>query len=275
MKTNTHPPGSHTGIANPKCYARGDSNCSTNRSKEHFISATLLRQIELNGTAKVAGLKWQQKESFNVIPLSGLASSILCERHNNALSPLDACMGSFAEAIRAYDASLLSNTTAETSEQRTFSGDDIERWMVKCLLGLTASKNLSATNLKPECVDLLFANVDWPQGWGLYFSASPVSPVHHSDSFLIETRVDPARQLILAADFVIRGLPFVICLGKPDRPESMGLFRPEAIVLRSGACEKVLALSWLDGPKSRVILLDRARTYDGTPPDWKVWERKG
>jgi len=275
MSTNTHPPGAITGYAHAKCYASGDRNCSSKISKEHFISETLLRQIHLNNTAKVAGLKWQQKETFNVVPLPGLASSILCERHNNALSPLDTCMGLFSETIGEFDAALRLCTSAEASEEKHFSGDDIERWMVKCLLGLTTSKNLHSTNLKPECVDLLFANIPWPEGWGLYFSDSSAKPIHHSASFLIETRVDLARGLVLAADFVIRGVPFTLCLGKPDNPASFGLFRPEAIVFRHGQCEKVLVLSWLGGPMSPVILLERSGTYDGPPPDWKEWERNG
>lgn len=107
--------------------------------------------------------------------------------------------------------------------------------MVKCILGLTASKNLNITNTKPECIDLLFGNINWPEGWGLYFRVFADTPLYHSDSFLIETQVDPARQLILAARFTIRGLPMVLCLSKPDVPENMGLFHPEAIIFRSGA----------------------------------------
>lgn len=273
--TNTHPRGPITGYANIKCYARGDHNCSRKISKEHFISETLLRQIHVNNTAKVAGLKWQQKETFNVVPLSGLASNILCERHNNALSPLDGCIGSFAKTIGEFDAALLSSTSADASEQRFFSGDDIERWMVKSLLGMSASKNLKSTKLKPECLDLLFANIEWPEGWGLYFSATSAKPMHHSASFLIETRVEPSQELIFAADFVIRGVPFLLCLGRPDNPASFGLFRPEAIVFKHEQCEKVLVLSWLGGPQSGVVLLNRAGTYDGAPPDWKEWERNG
>jgi len=275
MKTNTHPPGPITGHQNGKCYAHGDQNCSLKISKEHFISANLLRQIQLNNTAKIAGLKWQPKESFSIIPLSGLASSILCERHNNALSPLDACMGSLSEAIRDYDAALLSPTSTHAPEQRNFSGDDIERWMLKCLLGLTASKNLKTTNLKPECIDLLFGNIDWPEDWGLYFSVLVAAPIYHSSSFLIETQIDPARDLILAATFAIRGLPFVLCLGKPDIPENIGVFHPEAIVFGSGTCEKVLALSWVGGHKSPAILLERTGTYNGPSPNWREWERNG
>jgi hypothetical protein len=274
MNTNTHPRGTITGYSHSKCYARADQNCSKKISKEHFISKTLLMQIQLNNTAKIAGLSWQQNETFNIIPVSGLASRILCERHNNALSTLDACMGSFAQSIADYDAALNSNATSDASEIRTYSGDDLERWMVKALLGLTASNNLAATNLEPECVDLLFANTAWPEGWGLYFALSS-KQIHHSASFLIETKVDPARALILAANFTIRGVPFVLCLGKPDNPQSFGQFRPEAIVFRNGACEKVLELKWLHGAQSQAILLNHAGRYDGPPPDWNEWERNG
>ena len=147
--------------------------------------------------------------------------------------------------------------------------------MVKCILGLTASKNLNITNTKPECIDLLFGNINWPEGWGLYFRVFADAPLYHSDSLLIETQVDLARQLILAARFTIRGLPMVLCLGKPDIPENMGMFHPEAIIFRSGTCEKVLALSWASGPKSAAILLERVGTYDGPPPNWQEWERNG
>jgi hypothetical protein len=275
MKTNTHPKGSSTGYANPKCYVHGDRNCSKKISNEHFISATLLRQIHLNNTAKIAGLRWQQREAFNLVPLSGLASSILCERHNNALSPLDAGIGAFSQAIGDSDEALKSSGSAADFDCRDFSGDDIERWMVKCLLGLTASKNFNSASLKPECIDLLFANIEWPEGWGLYFSASIAAPIHHSASFLIETKIDPKRGLVLAAEFVIRGLPFTLCLGKPDSPASFGALRPEAIIFKNEKRERVLAFSWLGGPKSPPILLQRVGVYDGAPPDWNEWERNG
>lgn len=272
---NTHPPGVLTGYRHPKCYANADGNCSTKISKEHFVSATLLRQLGEDDTAKVAGLKWQQPESFKVVPIAGLASFILCERHNNALSPLDAGIGMFAEAIEAYDMALRDPAVGPDMEQRRFSGDDLERWMIKCLLGLTASNSLRANRLKPECLDLLFASAPWPEGWGLYFAGTAGKPIYHSGSFLIETRIDPASGLILAAKFVLRGLPFLLCLSAPDAGSSCGVYRPEALVFKSGVREKVLVLSWEGGRRSPSVRLDRTGSYDGPPPDWKDWERNG
>ena len=275
MNTNTCPPGVLTGYSHPKCYATGDRNCSSQISKEHFTSEVLLRQIQLNKTAKVSGLKWQQPETFNIVPLQRLASKILCERHYNSLDRLETSMGLFSEAIGVYDASLRSCTTAEESEQRQFSGDDIDRWMLKCLIGLKMSKNLISAQLRPEYIDLLFAISEWPEGWGLYFSPSPIMLIYHSPCILIETHVDQARGLVLAATFLIRGFPLMLCLGRPEDPTTIGLFRPEALFLKHSQCEKVLVLSWLGGPMGPPVVLERSGTYDGPPPNWKEWERNG
>ena len=275
MPTNTRPPGVLTEYSHPKCYAHADSNCSKKISKEHFISATLLRQLGTNDTSKVAGLRWQQPETFKDLPIAGITSFILCERHNNALSSLDASIGNFAGAIKDYDAALQAPHIGPDIEQRQFSGDDLERWMVKCLLGLTASNSLRSALLKPACIDLLFASAPWAEGWGLYFAAAAGKPIHHSGSLLIETRVDPVSGLILAADFVIRGLPFLLCVGEPGVGSSVGAYRPEALVFKSGAREKVLGLSWENGPRSPSLRLDRTGSYDGPPPDWKDWEKNG
>lgn len=53
-----------TNYCHPHCYA----NCSTKISQEHFISATLLRKLELT---KIAGLAWQQPDTFDRIPVKG------------------------------------------------------------------------------------------------------------------------------------------------------------------------------------------------------------
>ncbi|MEK6282822.1 MAG: hypothetical protein AABN95_20895 [Acidobacteriota bacterium] len=99
--------------------------------------------------------------------------------------------------------------------------------------------------------------------------------VYHSQSFLIETKVDPTRQLVLATTFVIRGFPFVMCMGTPGHPQQFGFLRPQAIVFRSGKSEMALEFCWSQGPASNAVFLDRAGSYDGPPPDWQDWEKNG
>lgn len=258
-----------------KCYARGNGSCSSKISKEHFISENLLRQIELNGTAKISGLSWQQPETFDIrgIKHKALAPKILCEHHNSALSPLDTTIGEFSEAIGDFDRATSPSATNPVSERKQFSGDNIEKWMLKCLLGMTASGSLKATaHLKPECLSLLFNNMEWPEGWGLYFKI-PNQPIYHSGSFLIETKINPANGLILAAEFYIRGMPFTLCMGRPDNPRSFGIHRPKEIIFESSACKKILKLAW-PAAYGESVTLSRVGTYDGPPPNWKEWEKK-
>lgn len=240
------------GYQHPRCYARGDANCSTKISKEHFISKTLLERIHRDNTAKIAGLAWQAPETFQRVPIKGLASKILCERHNSALSGLDAAFGAFTQAIRDFDRA---KTKERTKEK--FSGNDIERWTLKCLIGLTASGNLKS-GLKPECVDLLFKRRTWPEGWGLYFANVGSTPIYHTDSFAMETLIGPDRKIVLAAKFHIQGLPFILVLGTPGDAKSFGIRHPCEIVLRSAIGERRLRLSWEDGQPGDSVQLTRA-----------------
>jgi hypothetical protein len=259
-------PGPVSGIKHEKCYANADGNCSSKISKEHFISANYLEQIQLNNTAKVAGLTWQAPETFNLVPVKTMASNILCERHNNALSPLDAVFGSFAETVREFD-----RPGSTHSEAREISGSDIELWMLKCLVGLTASGNVKGT-LKPECSDILFGRIDWPEGWGLYFANQAGEQIYHSNSLLIETMVSPDNVVLLGKLF-IQGLPFLLVMGKPDNPQNVGVWRPATIIFKSPDSEKTITLSW-DGGCGPAICLTRTGRYDGPSPNWKEWEKK-
>ena len=96
-----------------------------------------------------------------------------------------------------------------------FPETDIERWMVKSYLGCRLQSNLKSTKLKPDMLDLLFANIEWPEGRGLYFSATSAKPMHHSAQFR-----DPSSMPIdTTAHFCWRLLssavsqPGLLCLG--------------------------------------------------------------
>jgi hypothetical protein len=268
MTGSIDPPGPPTGYRHAKCYASADANCSRKISREHSISESLLRRIELNNTAKVAGLAWQQRETFNKIPIKGMASKVLCKRHNEALSNLDAGVTALAARIHDFDQS---NPSANKSAY--FSGSDFERWMLKCLYGLSASGNINSTP-KLECLDLLFARRDWPDHWGLYFSMAQET-IYHTDSILIETLTDPTGSLILGTKFFIQGLPFILLLGRPDDPDAFGVWRPEKLVFKFPGSEKTLQLTWDSGARGPPVILTRTGSYDGHPPSWKDWERTG
>ena len=268
------PLGTPTGHRHAKCFASAGENCSTTISREHFISETLLRQIELNNTAKIAGLSWQQPKTFDIIPLKGLASKILCDRHNSALSPLDAAMGAFSQAIADIDRDLHPDADAPRFQRRQFCGEDLERWMLKCLIGMSVSGNIGGA-LNPKCLDLLYNRIAWPTGWGLYWLVDRGPVAHHASGFLIETNVHPQTNVIMFVRFTMRGLPLGLCLGKPDQPSAFGILRPSALSFRSGHRRRPIVLSWSRDRAGGPIQLNRAGTYDGPSPDWLPWERNG
>src|ERR1043166_3841555 len=216
------------GFSHPRCYAREDKDCSTKISLEHFISKNLLDRIDANSDRSViAGLAWQEPETFNSVPTKGLAANVLCESHNSRLADLDALIGKFADGVKDTD-----HGRFAPGKPFRASGSGIERWMLKCLLGMTNSNNITS-RLKPECLELLFGRTVWPEGWGLYFDTK-TRAIHHTDAIRIETLVGPDK-LILAAKFFIQGLPLTLALGKPDNREAFGIWRPAKIVFAGTA----------------------------------------
>jgi hypothetical protein len=229
--------------------------------------------VELSNAVKIAGLHWQENETFNIIGVNKLGSRVLCERHNNALSPLDAVVGGFALAIREFDHAFRVGAQSAPVDEKVFSGDDVQRWMLKCLIGLTASGNLNAA-VKPECVEVLYGRLPWPVGWGLYWLNRNPTTVYHSDSFAIEAAMDPQTQTILLGRFFIRGMHLGLCMGKPDHPQVFGVFRPAALIFRAPGRERRLILQWEGvGASHQAVFLERVGTYDGPPPDWREWEQ--
>ena len=262
-------PGPHTNYQHLKCYANGDRNCSTKISGEHFISKTYLTQIELNDTAKIAGLAWQEPCTFSIVPTKGLASNILCTRHNPALNGLDTEFGSFTNTIRDFDRG------QTVAANRTCSGRKLELWFLKCLVGLAKSGNIHGS-LKPKCVDILFERQIWPPEWGLYyFIGSGAGTIYHTDSLGVEPLVTPDRTTVLAGKFFVQGLPFILVMGKPGDPRAFGLWHPREIIFKFPTVEKRLALSWDGQAGTDSVILTRAGTYDGPPPIWEEWEKNG
>ena len=58
-------------------------------SREHFVSRGVLEAQTRDGVIFVRNFLWQKEPVWGATPES-LASKVLCKRHNEALSPLDA-----------------------------------------------------------------------------------------------------------------------------------------------------------------------------------------
>lgn len=81
------------------------------------------------------------------VPAKTLGARVLCEEHNNALSPLDGVGLRFFTALRMLGPSLEASD-GQDANYFGVNGRDVERWMLKLLIGV-------ATGFLPE------TKVDW------------------------------------------------------------------------------------------------------------------
>jgi len=250
----------------PRCYANGDGNCSPIISKEHFISASLLRRLELNKTIKVAGLSWQRPETFDLISIASFGSNILCDRHNSNLSRLDNSILQFVNTLHAID-------KKQFRKDVSFSGSDIERWMLKCVVGLAFSGNAKG-RVEQSWIDVLFRRANWPDRAGLYFATNSANPTFHTDSFLVET-LSGQDGVIRGARIFLQGFPFSILLGKPSMPNTFGLWRPRGMIFRFTKTEARIKFKWKSAFSDTAAILSRIGAYDRPPPTWREWEKAG
>jgi hypothetical protein len=167
---STSPPSPVTGRSLEACYASALRDCSEKISREHYVSESLLRYLSgANGGVAVSGLPWLHGEE-KVLPPNALASKILCERHNAALSPLDDI------AVRLFQ-SFDEIALQENSKRLVFlfNGHDLERWMLKALCGTVAVRRQTRgadVSIPKEWLEFLFGVKDFAQEQGLYVCRS-------------------------------------------------------------------------------------------------------
>jgi len=165
-----------TGIANSKCLAKFTNDCVEKISGEHYFSKSILKQINLK-TLNVGGSAWDR--TSGPVGINSLTVNCFCSRHNSMLHKLD------SEAAKLFATILRFHKELSSGEEYgphyvLFNYLDIERWLVKALLGASAAKltkingvfkGLNSDLIEPYLKFLFYGvqkNVD---GAGLYFYA--------------------------------------------------------------------------------------------------------
>lgn len=135
-------PGRPTDYSNPRCYLSFTRDCGEKISKEHYVSESILSQF--GDEVLVSGFPWEPSGYSKVRGVGTLTSPVLCERHNNALAPLDTYAGLAFKAISSAVGHATKDSISERTHVFVASGDALERWAIKTLLGLIASGTASA-----------------------------------------------------------------------------------------------------------------------------------
>lgn len=158
-----------TGYSNSRCYAKILSDCSAALSKEHYVSRSIL---DLLGDVHVISNASWLPPGTQSKPLrsKALGSRILCKRHNEMLSVLDAKAKDFLkQVIWAFS----EGSIALPDRRVAVDGDALELWVLKACCGFFASGELlvqgrqTKYDLPVEWLRILFQDAPWTRNTGL------------------------------------------------------------------------------------------------------------
>lgn len=263
------PPPPITGISNSKCYMSLLCNCSKERSGEHYVSQSVL--YEIGSPLKVSGLSWQQ-EKVQEFSVKSLKSRVLCKRHNNALSHLDTEAGRFFKTIRE----IASFSTPESFF--LFNGKDIERWMLKTLYGLLASKSLQArigqriiAPIDTKCLDLLFDKRPWNNQRGISIRTERDYTVVPSNSLYVSPVLDNRTSKVYGMRFTLRGFDFLLATTDFSIEAGTSLYRPKQIILEKNGKQKIIEFTWETPSHNQIAIFQ----WTGKLDSYEAWYNHG
>jgi hypothetical protein len=250
--------------SHPKCYLNSLNACSDRISGEHIISEAVLRVVA--PTKLVAsGFHWLKGEERS-IGLSSLTSNCLCQVHNSALSQLDTAAARCFQAIKFCDL----ERTGE-GKHYLFSGHDIERWMLKTLANMVASRNIardanritSVFHRKVDIAGLLQDVQAWSPTTGIYFAPRLTEEVLRDDHFWLEPMsIEPAEVIGMKAS--VQGLGFCLLVVPPDAVQGTEVaqwnYRPRKFTFLHGNMRNIIEFSWND----KVVHTDVELTFKST-----------
>ena len=271
--------GLETGDQTPGCYLSGSYDCRGDLSDEHYVSKSLLSAV-VGPVATVSGVPWLDTGKTQEIPIGRLAAKVLCERHNGALSPLDAEMGRFIRALSLIYANLGETKSLSRKGLRfLFSGVDIERWFAKAALGLFHSgiaarerEKLKSSGSIHPLVSAALNGRPFHRPCGLYVLSRAQNSIGNPGVLALAPLSSDQTDRMVGLRLMFMGVDAAMLLD-PQATYGAELlelrsYRPSYMYFRHHSRKHLIALSWPDSNPHNGILFDlagRVRKQAPTP----------
>jgi hypothetical protein len=199
----------------------------------------------------VSGFPWLKGES-RVMTFASMTSNCLCAAHNNALSPLDAVAGQFFQAIKNCG-----TVSTVPSRRYIFSGHDLERWLLKTLAGLSASRSLASNRERltegfHEGIDVpaLLENPNlWKKPIGLYFGGYKGQVIQRRNLFHFAPLTTLDTNKLAGITTVLQGFDFSLFAVAPIESRKIlakALYRPGGLIFNYAGVKHVIEIFWHD-----------------------------
>jgi len=206
------------------CWATCLGDCGGGMTGEHRVSKGLFATDEI----MVQGFHWCL-DVPKKIGLASLVANILCKRHNNALSELDAAASDafavFREAVRLNHVRQRIKRQPMWNVQRlTIDGPRLERWFLKTLINVSFGGQWTigpgshmAGSVSCNLVEIAFGRRPFENGAGMYTIAAAGQQMVSEDRVTITPLTQGSN--LNAARFNFRGYSIFLNL----LPEVFGM----------------------------------------------------
>ena len=241
-----------SGYKHPRCYAAEIGGCGTKISGEHAISLGALDIWADSGSIDIGGLSWLAEGDRSVVPIKTLGSNILCKKHNEAMSPLDAVGTRLASHLDSTREFMLKDRRRRPRTILLLNGLDVERWLLKTLCGLICSGSIELQGIaqprewRPpiEWLQIIFGVLPMPDGYGLHLMNQPGErgELIPQFSFACLSRA-PDTVLGLAVSIVEKRFLLAMTRSR-EGLLSTSLLRPAIIRSSNGLNEDLMLMSW-------------------------------
>jgi hypothetical protein len=263
----------------PHCYAQALCDCEGKPSGEHYVSDKVLRAVsQAEKSVRVSGLKFLPFGAESQIGISSLVGNTLCKKHNSDLSVFDTAGLNF---FNAMEHAMVPDSRVVPLQ---VSGDQVERWMLKSLIGGLYSGQFPTPEgmaLKDVCppdqwLGILFRNQPFPARFGLYLYHGNDGEQFLLDHHVLRFAVVPGHSpgggnaVICGMSMWVFGIEFY--LGLANLPDALPVenrlnratHRPTHIICSSG---KTLILDWEGSNEVRGVVLNLGDVTPTLPPD--------
>jgi len=188
-----------------------------------------------------------------LISADALASKILCERHNQALSPCDVTAAAVFTSLRRYQLDFAEVRDIDEDGFTLVSGPLFERWLLKLLWGGVQSKSLGKDGTASDAIreeadqasllEMLYRGGSLPERWGFYGLRHDPDPLGNPDSVGIRSALGPDGT-VWTIQVEFGAISFTFAFGSADAPDAV--FRPGGVILTTtvGRGEKILVFAW-------------------------------
>jgi len=269
---------------NRQCYAAPLWGCSTKLSGEHGIGSAVLKVLTSGrNNVGITNHPWQPP-GRQVVSISKLRPKVLCDKHNGALSRLDDEMTRLAHVLFDMGTALTASHENTRQTVHLFTGDDLERWLLKALCASMKSGWLPGVGGGAKWVpqmswlNTLFERERLPHGSGLYLAtdvAPSGTPLERSFYFWPLTARPyggmTSDKFVVGCTFRIYGMDLILVLrdpgcriyGRPSKPNQQLHYRPDEIIWTYGDRNLSVRLKW----EQRTRLTPLTVRFDWKPLD--------